>query len=170
MITTEEFTKSIKGLLVLLLVIIANFLGTTINCESQHLIRTSPITRNIAVYLLIYFTIQLYSSPDIHPIIQFKNAFIIYVLYILLMKQNRYFFVFNCFLIIIVYINSEIKDYHLRRNEKEKVKEDKKYNNILLWILAITLAIGFMIHLFETTAINNFNWMTFLFGNNKCNP
>lgn len=170
MITTEEFTKSIKGLLILLLVIIANFLGTTINCESQHLIRTSPITRNIAVYLLIYFTIQLYSSPDIHPIIQFKNAFIIYLLYILLMKQNRYFFVFNCFLIIIVYINSEIKDYNLRRNEKEKVKDYTKYSNILLWILAITLGIGFMIHLVENKANNNFNWVTFLFGNNKCNP
>jgi hypothetical protein len=170
MITNEEFTKSIKGLLLLILVIIANFLGTTINCESQHLIRTSPITRNIAVYLLIYFTIQLYSSPEIHPIKQFKNAFGIYVLYILLMKQNRYLFLFNSFLIIIIYINSEIKDYHIRRNEKEKIDSDRKYNTILVWILVVSLLLGFILHLIDMKANNNFNWIVFLFGNNKCSP
>lgn len=163
--TSEEFTKSIKGLLLLILVIIANFLDTTINCESEYLIRTSPIVRNIAVFLLIYFTIQLYSSPELHPISQFKNAFVIYVLYILLTKQNRYLFLFNCLLIIIVYINSEIKAYHIRKNEKDKIKTDNIYNTILLWILAITLILGFILHAIN---IKPTNWFEFLLGNNKC--
>lgn len=169
-VSRTEFADSVKGLLLLFLVIIANFLGTTMSCNIQNLLETNPIIRNISIYLLIYFTINLYSTPEIHPITIFKNSIVIFILYIILMKQSFRFFLINVVLIIIIYINSQIKDYHVVKNDKKQIIASKKRNNILIFLLLISLSIGFIEYMIvELKLHKKFNLERVLFETNKCN-
>ena len=172
-----DFTESTKGSLLLFLAIIANFLGNTMNCSIQNLLTNSYISRNVAIYFLIYFTVH-FTSKQHHPIKNFGNAFFIYLLFLLLVKQNTYFFLINFSIIFTIYVNSQIKDYY--NNDKRDIKLEKESiaqnienadqrNSILLFILPITLLIGFIIYFMkEMNEQKDFDILTFLFGRNQC--
>ncbi len=179
MVLLNIATDSIKGLLLLFLAILANFLGKTLNCKTQDFLNNSAIGRNIVVYFLIYFTIN-FTTLHMHPIKEFVLAFFIYVLYVLLMKQTQYFFLINLFIIFIIFVNAQIKDFHKIDKEKttslplkESIEKDiqnaDKRNKTLLTILPITLIIGFILYFIkQSNEQKDFNILTFLFGSNQC--
>jgi ATP-dependent Zn protease len=171
-----DFTESIKGLLLLFLAITANFLGNTMNCSIQNLLTNSAIGRNVAIYFLIYFTVH-FTSNQHHPIKNFGNAFFIYLLFLLLVKQNIYFFLINLGVIFIIYVNSQIKEYYNKKKDinlekqstAQNIQNAVQRNNILLLILPITLLIGFIIYFMEQmNEQKDFDMLTFLFGRNQC--
>lgn len=170
MLNQEISSNAVKGLFILFLVIVANFLGTTLNCEIQNKLETSVITRNVAIFFLIYFTINFYSDPASYLVDQIKTTVIIFFLYIFLMKQQAYFFLFNLVLIVIIFINSQTRDYYEKINNKEKVKQLDLTNLILKITLVTSLLVGFLVHLFNEIRLknNHFHILKFLFGNNKC--
>ena len=170
MLNQEISSNAVKGLFILFLVIVANFLGTTLNCEIQRQLETSVITRNIAIFFLIYFTINFYSDPASFIVDQIKTTVIIFFLFIFLMKQQAYFFLFNLIVIIVIFINSQTRDYYEKRNQKEKVTQIEFTNYILKIFLILSLSVGFMVHLYNEVKDKNghFHILKFLFGNNKC--
>lgn len=172
MLLDQEISiNAVKGLFILFLVIVANFLGTTLNCRVQGSLKHSALTRNIAIFFLIYFTINFYSQPENHMIDQIKSTFIIYILFILLMKQHETFFVINLIFIIVIFLISQNREYHIKNNKKEEVVKLEKRINILKIILLVSLLIGFIIYLRGEMKLekNNFNFIHFLFGNKTCN-
>ena len=101
-----ELIASIKGLLLLLLAIIANFLGNTMNCSMQKILTNSAIGRNVIIYFLIYFTIN-FTTVQKNPGMNFINAFLIYLLFVVLVKQNIYFFLFSLVILFSIYVISQ---------------------------------------------------------------
>ena len=81
--------EAITGLLLLSVAIMTNFLGTTLNCQLQKLLKNSPIYKNLAIIFLIYFTINFSSSKGTYPLKLWLYVIFVYILFILLMNQNQ---------------------------------------------------------------------------------
>jgi hypothetical protein len=172
MIVNQEISiNAVKGLFILFLVIVANFLGTTLNCKVQKRLEHSIITRNIAIFFLIYFTINFYSEPENHLLDQMISTILIYFLFVFLMKQNEYFFILNLILIVVIFMVSQSKNFYQSHSKKQRAKELEKTIAILKIIFLLSLFIGFIIYLRSEIAVekNNFNFIHFMFGNKVCN-
>lgn len=163
-------SDSIKGLLLLFMAIMANFLATTMNCSIQKLLTHSPLLRNVAVIFLIYFTINFTSSNNIYPPKLWINVLMVYGLFILLMKQNIYFLVANLALIVLIYTSIQMRDYYLTHNDIESGEIAKQRIVILDTIFFITLLVGFVSYASQQYRDHHagFSWVKFLFGANVC--
>lgn len=163
-------SESVKGLLLLFMAIMANFLGTTMNCSVQRLLTTSPILRNVAVFCLIYFTINFTSANDIYPPKLWINVFLVYVFFVMLMKQNIYFIVVNLLLLILIYTSIQLRDYYVTQNDPKSIEVASQRIMVLETIFFVSLLTGFVVyalhHYREHSA--NFSWIKFLFGVNVC--
>lgn len=163
-------SESVKGLLLLFMAIMANFLGTTMNCSVQKLLTTSPILRNVAVFFLIYFTINFTSANDIYPPTLWINVLMVYVLFVMLMKQNIYFIIVNLLLLVLIYTSIQLRDYYVTQNDAKSIEVSSQRIIILETLLFVGLLTGFVIyalhHYREHSA--NFSWIKFLFGVNVC--
>lgn len=185
----QIMNDSVKGLMLLFIIVVGNFLGTTMNCNAQKLLVHSPVVRSIAIFFMIYLTINFTSNTSMHPSKLFLNSAFVYILFLVLMKQHKYFFIANVLLIFGVYVGSQVRDYHdkILEQEKEKISKDKnmdttllnesendknKYTNLVKYILSVlpfTLLGGFVIYLMKQMEEHeDFNIVKFLFGVNVC--
>jgi hypothetical protein len=152
--------------------IMANFLATTMNCSIQKLLIHSPLLRNVAVFFLIYFTINFTSSNNIYPPKLWINVLMVYGLFILLMKQNIYFLVANLTILVLIYTSIQLRDYYLTQNDIESGEIAKQRIVILDTLFFITLLVGFVSYASQQYQTNHadFSWVKFLFGANVCDP
>ncbi len=166
---TNLFIDSSKGLLLLFLAILANFLGNIMNCGTQRLMTDSPLYRNIAVYFLIYFTIN-FTSSEISPNKLFVYAAFVYVLFVLLMKQTKVLFAINLLIIFMIFVSSQSKKYY---EDKKSLSEVNYYDiktKIFSVILPFTLIGGFVLYFLKQYSEHSadFDIFKFIFGTNVC--
>lgn len=156
--------------MLLFLAILSNFSQNIMNCGIQELLAKSAILRNIVTYFLIYFTINFTEESPVHPYELFDKALIVYILFVLLMKQNKYFFIANVVLIFIIYVNSQTSEYYQKVKDKDKENIIDTVNNIFIAILPITLIVGFVIYYFKQLSDYGvkFDMFKFIFGTSKC--
>jgi hypothetical protein len=169
----EKFnlTDNIKALFLLYLAICAGFLANTMNCSIHKIMKNNIFVKHIVVFVLVYFTINFASGKNLSPIAIFRNTLVIYSLYILLSKQNYKFFLFNSLLIFIIYLIIIQKDYEKENNDLKNQEKYILFIKRLQQILMIFLIVGFIIYFRKQYSdhSNNFSYITFLFGNIKCN-
>lgn len=166
---TYIIIDSSKGLLLLFLAILANFLGNTMNCGTQKLLTESPLFRNIAVYFLIYFTIN-FTSSNISPSKLFMNSGFVFVLFILLMKQNKILFVINLFIIFMIFVSNQSKMYYENKKSKKDVDHYHLRTKFFAETIPFTLILGFILYFVKQYSDygTDFNILKFLFGTNVC--
>jgi hypothetical protein len=131
---------------------------------------TSPILRNVAVFFLIYFTINFTSANDIYPPKLWVNVLLVYGLFILLMKQNIYFMVINLLLLILIYTSIQLRDYYVTHNDIESCEITKHRLVILETLFFVGLFMGFGVYTVQQYRDHqaDFSWFKFLFGANVC--
>lgn len=141
----KEFTTdSVKGMLLLFLALTATFLGSVLNCSIQDILSKNNYVKYITVLFFIYFSINITSSPNQYPLYLLGNTIFIFVLFLLLMKQNKVFFIINFLLIISIYICWQYINYYKNKKNNRKVKQYEKAVDILEILLIIFLLIGFL--------------------------
>lgn len=169
-LTKFDLTDNIKALFLLYLAISSNFLSNTMNCSVHKILIDNMVLKHIFIICLIYFTIDFASKDDLSPLEILKQTMFIYLLYIVLSKQKYEFFLFNFFLIFIIYVITVQKRYDERNKKESNFSTYGKVLRGLQIILVITLTIGFLLYFKKqhTEHKSNFNFIKFMFGTLHC--
>ena len=178
------------SIFIFILIISANFLAEIFPCRLQNVLRSNMIIKHIFGFFTLVFFVGLSSSDENKNLyITIKDAFLLYILFILISKCNISLFYIIMIFLGITYIINILKD-----EENEKIKKDNNdkldekeinnrlrehnnkiniYNNItyILYILIIVLIIiGVLIYMGEKKIEykNNFKYFTFFMGKPSC--
>lgn len=173
----------IHSIFILILIISANFLTQLFPCRLQKILTKNIYIKHIFAFLSLTFFVVLTAPLDDKSLKNiFQKSFILYILFILIMRTDKYFFIIILFLIALIYIlvlkENEYKSIIEKNNLKDKEKDEinkniidiKKINDILFYIVIIITIIGFLIYLGEKKyeKKNNFCFSSFFFGQYEC--
>ena len=165
----------IWNIFVLFLIIAANYLGELFPCRVQNLLESNIYLKHIIAFLTLSFFVILtdttsnYKSNEI-----FSISFTLYILFIILARNNKVFFIINLVILAILYVMKlQLTDYEKNVDEKSN---DIFYEQLLILekiltvIFFILLICGFLIYMGEKKIEykNKFNFITFFFGKPSC--
>jgi len=167
-----------KGLLLIFLAILCNFLADTMNCSIQYTLYKYPFVKWFIMLCLIYFTINFTSSSNINPTWLFIYSIIILFIFILFMKQNPITFYISIVLLITIFSIHQYSIYYQKLTEEEENNHDydriiQRLENTVVVLevcLILLLVIGNMLYLRKQRKEykKKFKWFSFYFGTNPC--
>ena len=175
----------IDGIFLLFLAISGNFLAETLSCQMQKLLRNNMIAKQLAMFLLIFFTMDFSDSSLESPGIKLQKTVFVYILFLLLTKMNLKMTIFAITLLSALYVSHIYKKYYeaiISENNPNDIDKQKKeeyaksismINNlqkILMTLTDLVLISGFLIYLFEKRQEHkkSFNLIKFIFGVKNC--
>ena len=167
-----ELNQYAKGLLLIFVAIICNFLASTMNCSVQHLIQTKPVVKCIIVFGVIYFTINFTSTSD--PSWLFLQSFLLLIVFILLMKQTWYTFFASLFILMIIFVLQQYVTYFQSINPIKYEKSIKRLRttmlvfNILLGFVLVAGNLFYLYKQYSERGSDNFSLVEFYLGTNEC--
>lgn len=165
----------IWNIFVLFLIIAANYLGELFPCRVQNLLESNIYLKHIIAFLTLSFFVILtdttsnYKSNEI-----FSISFTLYILFIILARNNKVFFLINLVILAILYVMKlQLTDYEKNVDEKsndifyERLLIIEKVLTVIFFVLLIC---GFLIYMGEKKIEykNKFNFITFFFGKPSC--
>lgn len=170
---------SINSVMIIFMGILIGFMGPTLNCQIQEMMFNSAIARHFALLLIIYFTISLTAKSGEHPGALIGNALVIYMGYVLLTKQNKYFLFTNLAIIMIMFTMIQVRDYYNNiKKDEDKVETYEKYIGYLQIVLVVCVLAGFVAYVVTQArergvasaknAFESFSPVKFWFGTNQC--
>jgi hypothetical protein len=174
----ESNKLSLSILLVLIVIISANFLAELFSCRFQYLLRHNMYLKHVFGLLTVIIFVILGSplKDDSFEKILFLSS-ILYIIFLFLVKTDYRIFLILLLILIFLYIlelkKSKVKETIVKENEKEKEKEILIYDQIvnsLTYSFYFLLPIGFLSYLGQKKKEykNHFNFLKFMFGTSKC--
>ena len=162
----------IKGLFLLFLVVSGNYIGNTLGCQIQKLFTYNMKVKEILVFLLIYFTLNVVDNEKLSPMHHLKVALKIWVLYILLTRMDVNFSIIVFGLLGLIYVINQHIDYK-KNNDGLTKEEEEKYLKIMGILEKIVIAlsiIGFVTYMISKKKEykKKFSFQKFLLGSRKC--
>ena len=122
-------------------------------------------------FLALLFAIDFSVDDSVtHPNVILKNAFIIYVMFLILSKANFMFTLITFGLLLIIYYLQTLIIYHKKTdNNLENIEKYVKYSSILNSLIVLNILIGFSFYFVKQRSEHK-NWSTlkFIFGTTKC--
>ena len=165
----------IKGVMLLGLAVMGNFVGQILNCKTQKLLIENMITKHIVMLLILIFAVDFSSSDTKYPTDTITTALIIYIFYVMYSKMTMIFIFVVSFLLFMVYLLTMYKSYY-----KDNIDKNKKYanyiskidevNGIFKLLIILLTFIGFVLYFIKQRNDHYKNWSTttFIFGSNVC--
>ena len=159
-----------KGLLLLTLTVMGNFVAETLGCSTQKLLGTSRMAKLLVIFFLIYFTLNFTTdTTNIHPFDEIKMTFVLWILFIIFTKMPAVStgIVFIC--LCLHYVLSNFYKYYNANNINQYDNLIFFIDNIVLFTIFITTVIGFITYIIkEKREHKRFSWYKFFIGVNKC--
>lgn len=167
---------------ILLLIISANYLADLFPCRLRELLENNIYVKHLFGYLTLLFFVSI-TLEDIGSSVNelITNSFILYLYFILLTKNNRYFFILICIILAFIYlahIELTLLNKKEDKNENEQLfldiyeKRKNKFglDTILHYVILILLILGSLTYMGEKKIEykNSFNYLTFFLGKHKC--
>jgi hypothetical protein len=168
MLDYNNFSDSIRSVFLLFIAISANFLGNTLNCGIQFDLTTTPLLRNIFLYILIVFTTDFASKKSMSVGEILSKSLIIYIFYIMLSKQD-YITIYIIIILLIATYLCYLQTNYLKDNNKNYNFYDE-LTSFLIYGIGIVTVIGFLMYFSRQYNDNkdDFDMTKFIFGTNKC--
>jgi hypothetical protein len=167
---------------ILILVIISALYLETFPCKFIRVIKENIYLKHFIGFLTMIFFVVLTSPIKNKKIFNvIKKSFIMYIIFIFLIKTNYHFFIAILILLGILYI-SMLNKYDLideMNNENDKTKKEELdnkintiivINNTIFIIVIILIIVGFLIYMGQKKIEykDKFNYLTFIFGKIEC--
>lgn len=164
--------KMFDTLFLLFLGTLGGFVGGGItSCEIQRIIRDSVLVKQF-IFFIIIFTTNSFVQKKSDLWTTFVRSFILFTVFILLMKNNYKSILFS---ILLLFINKLILQHveYLKldkKENKEKIAKFDKITRILTIISGVIILVGFFEYMREKKLEygRQFRLFTFLMGSNKC--
>lgn len=164
--------NNILGIFLLILAVSGNFIAETLGCKTQKLLSGNMFAKNIVIILITYFSLGLSNSDEVvSPLINFQNALLIWVSFVIFNKMSLLFTLTAFALLTIKLVLFNYIDYYKKKgkNEDKIVQLESTYNHLFNANIGVVI-VGFLLYLKKQYKehYKNFNVVTFLFGSVKC--
>tara|TARA_B100001758_G_C18339614_1_gene573589 strand:+ start:370 stop:906 length:537 start_codon:yes stop_codon:yes gene_type:complete len=165
----------IKGVFLLILSVMGNFIAETLGCRTQKLLSDNMYAKHFVVLILIYFAIGFTNkSSAYNPLVHIKSAFVIWIGFILFTKMEMKFTIIAFIIFIIIYLLNDFKNFYQENNSnQENNKKIKMVNSSIKMLEKMVLGlliVGFIIYSSKQYLDrgNNFSILKLIFGSKKC--
>ena len=165
--------KLINGMFFLVLILSSGFVSEIVSCKYQKLVKNNIYIKHLLAFLILYFlNTNLFTIKD-HPTTKIRNSLILYLIFLVVMRQTRNFTIVIFTLIFIIHILYQYYTYY-KDNDKLKYKYHIERLHIIIRILSIITIIiafiGLMINynLRKKEYGRNFDTIKFILGNVSC--
>jgi hypothetical protein len=170
---TNVLDTSEKGIFLLVLALMGNFLAELLGCKTQKLLSENMLAKHIVCIFTLYFAIDYTSSEDpSHPTITTLYTFLVYILFLLFTKMSITFTIVTFILLACNYIIGSYINYYTQKEPKNpRIKQFEKYKQILYLLLTGNILVGSGLYFKKQRADHHKNWSTikFFLGVRKCN-
>lgn len=151
----------IYSLFLIILVLTGNYLGELLPCRVQKHLKRSMTLKYIFLFFSLFFLV-LYSSQE-NVLKIFYQSIIIFIWFLILMRNTFKFFLFNCLFLFAIYV------VYLKQRERE----DEKLNltiNILICVCSFSILVGFFFYYLQKKQKfkTKFNFKKFIVGSHAC--
>ena len=100
-------TNYIKGLFLLILAVIGNYVGETLGCETRKLLTKNMLIKQFIILLMIYFTISFSGNVGQNPVFIMKQTVLLWAFFLMFTKMNIQFTItIFCFMAILYIIEN----------------------------------------------------------------
>jgi len=172
----------IYPIFILILIISSNYLTELFPCRLRDLLTNNIYIKHLFGFLTLLFFISITISNIGSNVIELlKNSFILYLYFVLLTKNNKYFFIIICVILAVIYLGQiEINLLNKKENKSENEKlflkiYDKRQNtfgieNILHYTIILLLVLGALVYMGEKKLEykKKFKYLIFLLGKPIC--
>ena len=169
--------NSLKGAFIMVLLLSASFLSTSLGCKMQYLLKHNRVLRHVLLVCIIYFTISLSSPlsstiPD--PTLKLVKTIFVYILFLLFNTLNANYTVFVIIIFVVLFITTNYKNYYEEtEQDKNKVKELKDniylFEILIVTILIVSIILGFTFQaLKKSKEFKNFKISKFILDISSC--
>lgn len=143
----------IKGVFLVFLSIVGNFLDTMLPIHTQSIIKNNTTIKHILTFITIYFVIDFSSNKVSNPLVHLKNSIFIYILFVLFIKSTYIYSIISLMLLCINYvIGNYIEYYSVNHIDNRNLKHIEKNINFCIFL---NLVIGFLHYMYNN--YNNYN-------------
>tara|TARA_Y100001970_G_scaffold293968_1_gene445195 strand:- start:8317 stop:8880 length:564 start_codon:yes stop_codon:yes gene_type:complete len=165
--------KLINGMFFLVLILSSGFVSEIVSCKYQKLVKNNIYIKHLLAFLILYFlNTNLFTIKD-HPTKKIRNSLILYLIFLVVMRQTRNFTIVIFTLIFIIHI---LYQYYIYYKDNDKLKYDYHIEKLhitirILSIITIIIAlVGLMINynLRKKEYGRNFDTIKFILGNTFC--
>lgn len=171
----------IFSMFILVLIITGVYLIDVFPCRVRKFIQSNIYLKHfiglLTMIFLVVITDIISINKSIGPII--IKSFILYIIFIFYTKTEIHFFIITLILLAIIYIlvlhKNNINKKNINNIEQKKIDIEINriiiINNILFIIVFFFIFLGFLIYMGKKKYQykDKFNYITFLFGSQKCN-
>lgn len=161
-----------KGLLLLSLTVMGNFVAETLGCSTQKLLTTNRIAKLSVIFFLIYFTLNIASgldSKEIHPFKHIIMTCFLFLAFIMFTKMSVVNTVIVFTSLCLHYILSNFYKYYRDNGINEYNTIIEVIDKLLISTIIISTIIGFITYVKkEQQEHKRFSWYKFFIGVDKC--
>jgi len=164
-----------KTLLILYLIISANFLAQTFGCKTQYSLNKSMYVKHIVgFFTLLYFVNSIDTDKTTDEFLFFRRFFktiMLYVVFILSTRMNTTVFMLFIGLLMINFILSQYANTLDTKHFAAKLQIYDTIGKVISKLAIIFLAIGVLLYIKEKKIEykSKFSYVTFLVGKTTCN-
>ena len=173
-LSLENLSLVHKGMLLFLLIISGNYIGSLVSCRTQDLFNNNIYVKHMIGFISLYFFIIL-AELNINPLKSLILTIPMYFYFIVLTKSESTFFISVIFFLLVLVFSHNYKRYldnkeNLSKNEIIFMKNINFIKKIVIGIIFSLSLIGFLIYLGmkKIEYKNNFSFKNFLFGKIVC--
>lgn len=151
----------IYSLFLIILVLTGNYLGELLPCRFQKHLKKSMILKYTFLFFSLFFLVLYSSQENILKI--FYQSIVIFIWFLILMRNTFKFFLFNCFFLFAIYI------VYLKQKETGSEKLNIAIN-VLISICSVSILTGFLFYFFQKKQKfkKKFNFKQFIIGKEVC--
>jgi hypothetical protein len=157
----------IQSLFLLFIAISGNYIAEIFPCQIQALFTDNMYAKHLLTYMILLFSIVLNSDTEDTTFKLFTYSIGLYILFVLMTKMDKYFFLGLICIITIIYVLGHHKK--LMKDDEEK-KNISKIINILEYIGITIFIVGFLLYYGEKRYEygKDFTIETFILGKAVC--
>jgi hypothetical protein len=137
-------TDVFKGILILTLAVMGNYIGEMLSCKVQYILTVSGWAKNGILLFTIFFALTVFSDDTLlHPKETLKFTIVLFIGFKLFSKTSMYFSGLIFGIISIIYVISTFIDYYEKTNTEKKIRKTlKKIEQTLIIVLVFVIIFG----------------------------
>lgn len=164
-----EKTSVTKGLLLLALTVMGNFVAETLGCSTQKMLTKNRIAKHVVILFLIYFTLNITNDNSMHPVYGLGLTVVLFICFIIFTKMSTVATVIVFSSLCLHYILSNFITYYHTNKIHSYDTILNALDKGLFIIIIISTIIGFISYVLkEYKEHKNFDIVKFFIGVDKC--
>lgn len=163
----SEENQLMKGIFLLLLAVVGNFIAEMMGCHTRKLLSNNMIAKHIITFIILYFAIDFTTTDIVNPTDNLILSVKIYVLFVMFTRMNLKFTIATFVLLAIAYKMNAYIDYY--KKTKKEYKKLIEIRNYLYYLIVLLLVIGFILYYYKQyNSRKNFSLQKFIVGVLNC--